>query len=300
MELRYLATFQTIVREGSFTKAAEKLDYAPSTITLHMQHLETELGFKLFVRQGKHIQLSTAGQALYEQADSLLLQARTLEQSIKEIAAGESGSLRIGVIEPAASVHMMPLLAQFCQHYPKIRVSLEVTTTRFICQRVARGQLEIGICSPPPAELGLIFEPLFFEPIALLMPENHPLASLENITPAHLQEQRLLLTGEYCAYRETIEYFLSQRGIHIFPCMEISSLEALKQGVQEAIGIAMIPSKAVNPAPAGTVLRPLEGIALRLPVGLVYSPEHYVSRPVLEKLIDNLRARVGDTVMASI
>src|SRR5262245_6835072 len=107
MELRYLATFQSIVREGSFIKAAETLSYAPSTITLHVQHLEAELGFKLFVRQGKQIQLSTAGQALYEQADALLQHARTLEQTMKEIVAGESGSLRMGVIEPAASVYLM-------------------------------------------------------------------------------------------------------------------------------------------------------------------------------------------------
>src|ERR1044071_3587384 len=117
MELRYLSTFQTIVREGSFTKAADKLHYAPSTITLHVQHLETELGFKLFVRQGKQIQLSTAGRALYEQADALLQQSRALEQTMKEIVAGETGSLRLGVIEPAASLRLVPLLAEFCQQY---------------------------------------------------------------------------------------------------------------------------------------------------------------------------------------
>jgi len=172
MELRYLATFQTVERVGSFAKAADALSYAPSTITLHMQHLETELGFKLFVRQGKHIQLSTAGQALYEQVDVLLQQARTLEQTMKAIVAGETGSLRFGVIEPAASVCLMPLLAQFCREYPNMQVTLEVTSTRFICQRVAMGQLEIGLCSPPPAELGLTFEPLFFEPIALLIPKS--------------------------------------------------------------------------------------------------------------------------------
>lgn len=300
MELRYLATFQTIVREGSFTKAAEKLDYAPSTITLHMQHLETELGFKLFVRQGKHIQLSTAGQALYEQADTLLHQVRTLEQTMKEIASGESGSLRIGVIEPAASVYLMPLLAQFCQEYPRMRISLEIMGTRFICQRVAKGRLEIGICSPPPTELGLIFEPLFSEPIALLMPEAHALANVEHITPVDLQEQRLLLTGEYCAYRETIEYFLAQRGIRVFPCMEISNFDALKQGVQAGMGIAIVPVNAAQPAPAGTVLRSLEKLELALPVGLVYSSEHYVSRPVLEKLIAGLRQRISDTQKASL
>ncbi|GHO70536.1 putative HTH-type transcriptional regulator YusT [Ktedonobacter sp. SOSP1-52] len=291
MELRYLATFQTIVREGSFIKAAETLSYAPSTITLHVQHLESELGFKLFVRQGKQIQLSTAGQALYEQADTLLQHARTLEQTMKEIVAGESGSLRIGVIEPAASVYFMPLLAEFCQEYPKMHVTLEVTSTRFICQRVATGKLEIGLCSPPPAELGLTFEPLFFEPIALLIPATHPLAELTHVTPADLQDQRLLLTGQYCAYRETIEHFFTQRGLNMRPCMEISSFDTLKQGVKAGIGIAVVPARAVTPAPEGTVLHPLAEFELRLPVGLVRSSQHYISRPVLEKLITKLRTQ---------
>jgi LysR family transcriptional regulator, regulator of the ytmI operon len=293
MELRYLATFQTIVREGSFTRAAETLCYAPSTITLHMQHLESELGFKLFVRQGKQIQLSTAGQALYEQVDALLQHARTLEQTMKEIASGETGSLRIGVIEPAASVSLMPLLAAFCREYPNMHVTLEVTGTRFICQRVATGQLEIGLCSPPPADLGLTFEPLFFEPIALLLPATHPLAALEQVTPANLYDQRLLLTGQYCAYRETIEYFFTQRGLNARPYMEISSFDALKRGVQAGIGIAIVPARAVTPAPEGTVLRELAEFQLTLPVGLVRSPQHYVSRPVLEKLIAELRTQSG-------
>lgn len=293
MELRYLATFQTIVREGSFIKAAETLSYAPSTITLHIQHLETELGFKLFVRQGKQIQLSTAGQALYEQADALLQHARTLEQTMKEIVAGETGSLRIGVIEPAASIYLMPLLAEFCQHYPKIHVTLEVTSTRFICQRVAKGQLEIGLCSPPPADMGLTFEPLFFEPIALLIPATHPLAQQPQVTPVELQDQRLLLTGQYCAYRETIEHFFTQRGLDAHPSMEISSFEALKYGVQAGIGIAVVPARAVTPAPEGTVLRSLVDCELTLPVGLVRSLQHYVSRPILDKLIADLRTLAG-------
>lgn len=293
MELRYLSTFQTVVREGSFTQAADKLHYAPSTITLHIQHLETELGFKLFVRQGKQIQLSTAGQALYEQADALLQHVRTLEQTLKEIVAGETGSLRIGVIEPAASYRLVPLLTDFCREYPKMHITLEVMSTRLICQRVATGHLEIGICSPPSADLGLTFEPLFLEPIALLMPEAHELAKLEHISPAQLQGERLLLTGQYCAYRETIEHFFSQQGINACPRMEISSFDVLKQGVQAGLGIAIAPARAASSPPEGTVLRSLEEVELALPVGLVRSPEHYVSRPVLEKLIAGLRAQAG-------
>jgi DNA-binding transcriptional LysR family regulator len=291
MELRYLATFQTIVRAGSFTRAATSLAYAPSTITLHMRRLETELGFKLFARQGKQIALTTAGQALYDQADVLLRQARTLETALKEIAAGESGSVRIGVIEPAASVMLMPLLADFCHDYPKMQVTLEVTSTRLICQGVAAGRLEIGICSPPQAELGLIFEPLFFERIALLIPEGHPLATLDQITLSDLREQRLLLSNQYCAYRDTIEYYFTQRGLTVRPSMEISSFDALKHGVRAGVGIAIIPARAATPPPAGTALRALADLDLALPVGFVRSPQYYVARPVLERLIGDVRAR---------
>ena len=174
-----------------------------------------------------------------------------------------------------------------------MHVTLEVTGTRFICQRVAAGQLEIGLCSPPLADLGLIFEPLFFEPIALLIPATHPLARLAQVTPDNLSDQRLLLTGQYCAYRETIEYFFTQHGLAARPCMEISSFDVLKRGVQAGIGIAIVPTRAVTPAPEGTVLRELAEFELRLPVGLVRSPQHYVSRPALEKLIMALRRQAG-------
>lgn len=113
------------------------------------------------------------------------------------------------------------------------------------------------------------------------------------MTPANLYDQRLLLTGQYCAYRETIEYFFTQRGLTARPCMEISSFDALKHGVQAGIGIAIVPARAVTPAPEGTVLRELTEFQLTLPVGLVRSPRHYVSRPALEELIAKLRTQVG-------
>ena len=188
----------------------------------------------------------------------------------------------------------MPLLAQFCQEYPHMHVTLEVTGTRFLCQRVAEGQLEIGLCSPPPAELGLTFEPLFFEPIALLIPTTHPLVQMQQVTLGDLCDQRLLLTGQYCAYRETIDSFFTQRSLNACPCLEISSFDALKRGVQAGMGIAIVPARAVTPAPEGTVLRSLSECSLTLPVGLVRSPQQYVARPVLEKLLTELRKQAGE------
>jgi DNA-binding transcriptional LysR family regulator len=303
MELRHIYTFQAIVKEGSFLKAAEKLMYAQSTITLHIQQLEAELGVKLFLRQGKKVQLTEAGRSLQEQADSLVARAMALQQTMFNLVAGEAGHVRIGVIEPTASLRLPQLLAAFCQERPRIRLTIEVGNTRTISQRVASGALDLGICSPPAAHLGLDFEPLFVERLALLLPERHPLAGAENIRAQDLAGQRLLLTEEDCAYREIIESTLLKRRINPYSGLEIGSLEMVKHAVQSAMGLALLPRAAATPPPARTVLRELSGLELSLPIGLVLLADEISPSRALEALLillhKELRAEVSSLELPS-
>jgi biotin operon repressor len=85
MEFRHLQIFFAIVKEGSFLKAAEKLQYAQSTITLHIQQLEAELGVKLFSRRGKHTELTISNRMLLERAALLLHHAASLQQTESRI-----------------------------------------------------------------------------------------------------------------------------------------------------------------------------------------------------------------------
>ena len=292
MELRQLTTFQTIVKEGSFQRAAEKLQYAQSTITLHIQQLEAELGVKLFARQGKKVQLTEAGRALYDQADNLLQRAAVLQQTMMDIVAGEVGHLRIGSIEPTASLRLPSLIAQFNRERPKVHLTVEVGGTYFVSQRVVSGNLDIGICSPPSTRLGLIFEPLFIEKMRLLLPADHPLTEQEIIRPADLMGQRFLLTEPGCAYRRVVEQELFQSGTNPYSGIEIGSIGALSGLVRLGVGVAIVPVVTVSPPPPGTVLREVEGTDLSLPVGMVRAAEESPPRRVLETLLDALRAHL--------
>jgi len=283
-----------IVREGSFLRAAEKLQYAQSTITLHIQQLETELGVKLFARQGKKVQLTQAGCALHDQADSLLQRAAALQQAMMEITTGAVGRLRIGSIEPTASLRLPSLIAHFCHERPKVRLTVEVGGTSFVSQRVASGDLEVGICSPPPAHLGLTFEPLFVEKMRLLLPADHPLTELESIRPADLAGQRFLLTEPGCAYRRVIEQELFQRGINPYSGIEIGSGGALRRLVQLGAGVAIVPAVIASPLPAEMVLRDVEGTDLSLPVGLVRRAEDHLPGQVVEALLVALRTHLQE------
>lgn len=285
MELRHIYTFQAIVKEGSFLKAAEKLMYAQSTITLHIQQLEAELGVKLFIRQGKKVQLTEAGRSLQEQANSLVARAMALQQTMFDLVAGEAGHVRIGAIEPTASLRLPRLLAPFCQERPRIRLTIEVGNTRTISQRVAAGALDIGICSPPAAHLGLDFEPLFSEPLALLLPAQHPLASVETIRARDLAKQRLLLTEEDCSYRATIEKALLTRGTNPYTGLEIGSQETIKRAVQHGMGLTILPRATITPPPTRAIVREIDGLELSLPIGLVLLADEISPSRALEALL---------------
>src|SRR5688572_28459500 len=171
MELRHLETFHAAVRHGSFVRAAESLQYAQSTITLQVQQLEHSLGVKLFERDGRRLRLTEASRLLHDRTERLLEGVTSLRETLASLSTGESGFVRFGDIEPVTSRRLMPLLVQFSNERPQVRLSIEVSGTASVSERVSCGELDAGLCSPPASRLGLRFEPLLVEPMALLVQE---------------------------------------------------------------------------------------------------------------------------------
>jgi DNA-binding transcriptional LysR family regulator len=232
------------------------------------------LGSELFVREGRRVRLTEAGRILKEHADAVLDRAARLEQTMAELRDGEAGHLRLGAIEPTASLRLPEVLLRFCEERPNVDVTLEVGLTDAIVRRVAEGTLDLGVCSPPPAGLGLDFEPLFVEKLALLVSEGHPLAGKCAVGVADLAEHRLLLSERPCAYRESVERALIARGAAPrsgagIGTIEMGSFGAIKRAVQGGLGAAVVPVAAVAPPPAGTLVRDVDGVDLGLSVGLV-------------------------------
>lgn len=295
MEFRHLQTFQAVAAEGSFLKAAEKLQYAQSTITLHIQKLEEALGVKLFLRQGRRTELTVAGRTLQSHADHLLYRADQLQQAMSGLVAGEAGHLRVGSVEPVASVHLPAVLVQFCRQYPKVRLTLEVGVTKTISRRVAEGELDIALCSPPAANLGLDFELLFQDPISLLIPEANPLAKASSITVALLAEERLILTEEHCPYRDVLEKALLSHGINPYTGVESMSSGALKQMVHHGLGIGVLPAGAIEPLPPNTIERRLSDIDLSLSIGIVVNHDIIISGSAVHSLAENVKRHLQES-----
>ena len=289
MELRHLLTFRAVVREGNFLGAARALRLSAPTVTLHIQELESELGQELFARGGRRRPLTPGGELFAAHAMPILDAFDALAESMAELRDGRSGLLRIGAIEPAASRQVTPLLGRLRVERPRLRVRLDVSGTAGVSRGVAEGELDLGICSAPPAELGLRFEPLFAEQMALLVPRRHPLARKRPLHAADLEGERLLLSEQGCAYRRAVEAALQERGVRPQWALESGSSETLRAAVRHWVGIAVLPRRSASPAPEGTVVRRLSDLAIALPVGLATRPSGAAAPPVLALLIARLR-----------
>ena len=269
MDLRHLTTFLTISRLGSFVKAAAELNYAQSTITLHVQELEKELQAPLFHRARGAATLTEAGQVLQRHATRIVGEVDGLRQSVADLLSGDGGRVLIGVMEPTASLRLAPILTRFYQDRPGVELSVEVGGAHVIIEGVARGELDFGICSPPAARHRLAFDPLFRERMALLVPAGHAFADAGAVTGDQLEGRRLLVTEETCAYREAYERALAEAGVTLPPVNQIGSVRALISAVQAGLGVAVVPVSGVSPPPPRTVLRQLLNIEMGLTIGIV-------------------------------
>jgi DNA-binding transcriptional LysR family regulator len=295
MEIRHLATFRSVLREGSFGAAARALGLAQPTVTLHIQEIEGELGMPIFDRRGKDRRLTPAGDLLAERALPILDALDALTRGMAELKDARAGLLKFGTIEPAASQHVTPLLSRLRAGRPALRVRMDVGGTAGVSRAVADGETDAGLCSPPPVELALRFEPLYAEEIVLLVPRSHRLSRARPLRARDLEGEPLLLTDQGCAYRRAVESALQQRGVRPQWALESGSTAALRAAVRLGWGLAFLPRPAASPAPVGATIRTLSDLAISLPVGLVTRRDGPPPTPALEILLTALREKLSGT-----
>lgn len=274
MDLKAVRSFQTVVKHGSFIRAAEELNYAQSTVTMQIQRLEAELGLPL-IERGKTFRLTEAGRLFHTESLQITASMDRLKSSLEDAAKGEAGEVRIGVTEPAASYRLPRILREFMTAYPNIRIDVEISNTPGLSDKVLRGEVDFALCTTPDNKAGLQFEKLYREEFVALIQERHPLAEKDRIEPEDLEADRLLVTSETCPYRRKLEAVLRERGLPMPATMEIGSMTALKYYAAEGMGIALVPKVVVVPGLQGVTARPLGDSLISMNIGLLGSSGAY-------------------------
>jgi DNA-binding transcriptional LysR family regulator len=274
VDLRLLTTFRAIVDTGAFGRAADHLGIGASTVTLHVQQLEGELGGPVFVRHGRRLVLSELGESVLRHADAIAGHIDALASEAAEVGGAGRGTLRCGAVAPTAHLDVAPLLATLVGDRPAVRVQLDVAGTEALAKAVANGHLPFAVCSAPPAGLGLRFEPLFREPIVAVMATSSRLgracASCDGpVTGDDLDGEPVIVSEAGCAYRAHVEDAFIAAGLTLEARAEVGTTAAAVAAVSAGLGVALVPGAGLTALPAGTIARPVADPDLALPLGLV-------------------------------
>lgn len=244
MDLAALTIFRAVVRENGVTRAAAKLNRVQSNVTTRIKQLEEQLGTDLFIRDGRRLVLTPAGETLLPYAERLLALADEARHAVREDRP--SGRLRLGTMESVAATRLPGLLARYHTQWPDVALELETGTTGKLIERVREFEVDAALVAEPldPAALGELFEtaPVFTEELVMLTPREH--RQIREVRDIALST--LVAFEHGCAYRAYIEKWYLEHGVRPARVLELGSYHAIVACVAAGAGVAVAPRSVLD------------------------------------------------------
>lgn len=236
---RQLEVFDAIARRGNFTRAAEELFLTQPTVSMQIKKLTEAVGLPLFEQIGKRIYLTDAGKALQASCREIFESLNNFEMLVSDMQGLKQGKLRLAVVTTAK--YFAPrLLGPFCTLYPGIDVSLKVSNRERLLERLGDNQDDLYVLGQPPEGLDAVYEPFLDNPLVVLAPTNHPLASQHNISLARMAEEPFIIREPGSGTRIAVERLFRKHNLTLNVRMELGSNEAIKQAIVGGLGISVL------------------------------------------------------------
>jgi len=245
MELRHLRYFLAAAKREHLTHAAEALGISASTLSHQIRQLEDDLGTALFDRVGRGIALTEAGRVLRVHAQRAFAEVESARHALDELARGERGTLRIGVIHTFHNSLLPAVVAQFARRYPHVRLCIEEHPADIIEQRIAQGRLDLGIAFAPAGREDLGAERVFEEDLVLAVARSHPLARRRSVEAHTLTKLPVALLSRRFATRRLLDRLLASV-VELEPSLEMGSVEALINMVRTGEFASILPARALE------------------------------------------------------
>jgi DNA-binding transcriptional LysR family regulator len=263
MELRHLRYFVAVAEELHFGKAATRLAIVQPSLSQQIRQLEDELGFPLFQRTKRSVELTEAGKVFLSAARSILAQVHEAKRAAQRAYRGEEGRLVVGYIS-SSTYDLLPLMLRvYRERFPHVEVVLRELTTYEQVRALEEEYIQVGLLRLPINAPLLDIEIVRQEPIVCVLPEEHPLAARERIAVPLLAQEPFVLQSRHRGagyYVELMKLCLNS-GFSPNVIQEVTELHAIVGLVAAGIGVSLVPLSAQNIRSQGVVYRELEGTA---------------------------------------
>lgn len=282
---KYLAFVKT-VECGSFTRAAGVLNYSQSGISRMIGDLEREWQVTLLERGKSGVRLTSEGTRLLPYAKRVCSEYEKLQAEVDEINGLKSGLIRIGTFSSVATHWLPNIIREFQKEYPGIDYELILGDYTEIETWIEEGRVDCGFLRlPARKELESVF--LEQDRLLVVLPEGHPLATLEKIPVSALCREPFMLL-EKGAKAEVSEIF-ERSGLS--PKVHFTTWDdyAIMAMVESGLGISILPELILKRIPYRIVARELEFPAYRN-IGLAWKEKKGAS-PMLKRFMEYLEYR---------
>ncbi len=283
--LKYLAFVKT-VEKGSFTKAAEELHYAQSSISKMIADLEKEWGMTLLERSKKGVCLTSAGKQLLPFLRKVLNGYNELEGQIFRMNGLETGTVRIGTFSSVAINWLPNIFSRLQKDFPGIEYEMLLGDYEEVEQWIEEGRVDCGFLRLPTL-LDFDTIPLKEDEYKVVLPIGHPLAEGDTVSVSDLNDQPFLLLEH--GGKTEVSNLLERYGVH--PDIRFTTWEdfAIMAMVEKGMGIGILPDLILKRVPYRMEIRSLQEPYYRS-VGLAMKTRENLS-PAVQKFIEYLPFR---------
>ena len=246
MNKSQLRSFHAAAELGGFTAASRALQISQPTVTTQVRSLEEEYGVELFVRQGRIVKLTSAGEELYEITKRVVLHENEAREFLKAQSGRLTGHLRLAAVGP---FHATDVLVALKTQHPDVRVSVLLGNSQLTLQRLLHYDADVAMIAHFDDDPRVTMVPFSRHRVVVFVHHGHPWFKRTAVTLAELRGQDFILREEGSTTRLAFEQALAKADININRILEIGSREAVWKAVEQGLGAGVVADFEFVPHP---------------------------------------------------
>ncbi len=275
MDLRQLRTFVQVAELGSLSKAAERLHIAQPALSRHIRMLEQELAVDLFIRHGRGMGLTEAGDVLLARATSILRQIEETRADLNTSSDTVRGKVVLGLPPTVGDVLAARIVTRFTRQYPEVSLRIVPAFTGYLREWLHRGELDLAIMYEQGRDDSLKVLPLLTERLFLVADRRAALDVNQPVSLANVAARKLILPGPTHSLRRLIERKAATKNLSLTVPIEADALQTLKDLARRGHGMTVLPFASIHEEvaekklTAAPIVKPVlsRNLVLGLPVG---------------------------------
>jgi len=290
LDIKQLHYFIAVSEHMNFSKAAERLHISQPSLSNAIKKLEEEIGSPLLERNTRNLQLTEAGEVLFERAKVIVKNMEVLKIEMDEVIIHGTREITIGVMESIK--HWLPkVIANYKKDYPEMIIHLvDILGSKRVKKSLKSYKTHLIITNQLMDDPELEVKTLYEERLVAVLPLHHPLAKKEKVTISDISEEPFIISTEGFQTRRDILDTFEQAGKNIHIQFEIERFETAVSLVRENLGVTILPENYLQGPTAKTIIKKeIEGANLSRNVYLVYLKKRHLPLAIRQLLQDILQ-----------